>query len=127
MIDGTRDYLQAHYALNSRDDTAYWIDNRQNPNRSETLDSILSAWSSDNNVDQVLHDYTHKLAYLKTSWFCLLAGKGNFSETSSDMPDTQAPLALQARQQCDEQAQSFQFHRDYLAGIYPSDTLTSPT
>lgn len=118
MIDGTRDYLQAHYAVNSRDDTAYWQDNRQNPNRSDTLNSILETWTSSANFDQVLHDCMDKLAYLKTSWYCLLAGKAHFHPTALNGIDKKTAVSQQARLKRDKEATRFQPHKDYLDGIY---------
>ena len=74
MIDGTRDYLQAHYKLNTRSDSQYWIDNRENTLLSPTLSAILNTWDSTANFDQCLSEQAENLAYLKTSWYCLLAG-----------------------------------------------------
>lgn len=78
IIDGTRDYLQAHYKLNSRSDSDFWRRCRDNPNMSTPLQDILRAWKTAENFDQVLAKHQTKLAYLKTSWYCLLAGHGYF-------------------------------------------------
>lgn len=114
MIDGTRDYLQAHYALNSRNDSHYWQDNRHNPNLSSTLKRLVQAWSEQGNVDQVLHESMDKLAYLKTSWYCLLAGKGHFPSVNFAEPENASELTLQARLKRNQQAQYFQDHRAFL-------------
>lgn len=82
IFDGTRDYLQAHYKLNSRSDNPFWIDSRLNSNMSKPLSDILAAWLDKGNFDEVLAEHQHSLAYLKTSWYCLLAGHGYFATES---------------------------------------------
>lgn len=116
-IDGTRDYLQAHYLLNSRSDTDYWIDNRNNPHVSPVLKKILQAWSTSGHIDVVLHEHQNELAYLKTSWYCLLAGKGCFS-TQASTSTTAKQFGLRARQECELQAGEFAEHRQALQNMY---------
>ena len=82
IIDGTKDYLQAHYKLNTRQDSEYWRQCRDNPVMSDTLSDLLSAWQSTDNFDQALQTHNDKLSYLKTSWYCLFAGKGAFSDSN---------------------------------------------
>lgn len=78
LIDGTRDYLQAHYATNSRSDSQYWQDVRNNPNRSDALSSVLSSWCSPQNFDTCLAQHHALTVYGKTSWYSLLAGMDVF-------------------------------------------------
>ena len=52
FIDVIRDYLQMHYKLNSRDDTAYWRDNRDNTNMSAQLARVLNAWDHNESMDR---------------------------------------------------------------------------
>lgn len=118
MIDGTRDYLQAHYALNTREDTAYWRDNRNNQNRSNVLNNILVGWNSKTNFDQVLHDSMDKLAYLKTSWYCMLAGKAQFGVSATSEHDQISSISQLARSNRDKEAGHFALHRAYLDSIY---------
>ncbi|MFX8051563.1 tryptophan 7-halogenase, partial [Acinetobacter baumannii] len=41
MFEGVRDYVVAHYRLNTRDDTDYWRANRAHPQVSDRLASLL--------------------------------------------------------------------------------------
>ncbi len=89
MVDGTRDYLQGHYKLNSRTDSQFWKDCRNNQTMSPPLRDILSQWKTAGNFDLILDKHQHQLAYLKTSWYCLLAGHDYFLDraSSSEIPD----------------------------------------
>jgi len=79
-FDGVRDYIVAHYKLNSRADTEYWIANRENQNLSESLRCLLRVWQSVGDVSleierQGIADY-----YSTISWHCMLAGYGVFPQ-----------------------------------------------
>lgn len=106
MIDGTRDYLQAHYKLNSRSDSQYWIDNRDNTLLSPTLNAILTTWNSTANFDHCLATQAKNLAYLKTSWYCLLAGKGYFNNLTNQLPQ-RVSSTINARACCEQSAQNY--------------------
>ena len=43
-FEGIRDYIVLHYKANSRIDTQYWIDNRENQNLSDNLKEMLNVW-----------------------------------------------------------------------------------
>ena len=43
-FEGIRDYIVLHYKTNSRSDTQYWIDNRENTNLSDNLREMLNVW-----------------------------------------------------------------------------------
>jgi len=118
MIDGTRDYLQAHYKLNSRQDTQYWRDNRDNPALSDTLRSILDKWFDGGNLDLVLHQNMHKLAYLKTSWYCLLAGKGRFTNTLKQPKTNLTNQSVAAKLEIAKITASFHDHKQYLQQLF---------
>lgn len=76
MFDGVRDYIAAHYYLNTRDDTPYWRDCRTHMNVPEVLKSLVEVWQSDGDFDTTLRHYRDKLVYLTPSWYCILAGMG---------------------------------------------------
>ena len=80
LVDGTRDYLQAHYLAANRDDTAYWRDVRANPHRSDSLAEILTAWDADASFDNAVGAKLDRHPYKRASWYCLLAGLGRFPE-----------------------------------------------
>lgn len=79
MIDGIRDYIVAHYKTNSRQDSEYWRINREETPVSSTLDDILNAWRSGQSLEAVLDTHASQLAYMRPSWYCMLAGTGYFS------------------------------------------------
>jgi hypothetical protein len=118
FIDGILDYLQLHYKLNSRDDTAYWRDNRDNPNMSAQLAGVLNAWDGNESIDRVLREKTNQQVYPPLSWHCMLAGMGRYPEPC------QGPLRLPARRQrrardsSEGQAKNFYPHAEYLKKLY---------
>lgn len=107
LIDGTRDYLQAHYLLNTRQDSEYWADLRSNLSVSQVLKDIIDAWDSQGTFESALAKHGGKLAYGKTSWYCILAGMERFSEAN------RAPLRVshkkhrRAKQACQAKADMF--------------------
>ena len=118
FIDVIRDYLQLHYKLNSRDDTAYWRDNRDNPNMSAQLARVLNAWDGNESMDRVLSENIRNEVYRPLSWYCMLAGMGRFPEPCK------APLRLpvrhqrRARESNEEQAKNYYPHAEYLKKLY---------
>ena len=126
IIDGTRDYLQTHYKINTRKDTQYWIDNRHNPNTSSVLSELLDGWRSDGNFDQIIHKNMPNLAYLKTSWYCILAGKGYFSENETNQQSACNVVNSnrEMKYQCQKKAESFPDHRQYLTTLFTSDSAS---
>ncbi|MDO6746771.1 tryptophan halogenase family protein [Gilvimarinus sp. 1_MG-2023] len=94
LIDGNIDYLQAHYLVSSRTDTAYWKTVQNNQVMSPELARLLRAWRSKESFDSVLSELSDALVYHKTSWYCLLAGKGEFN-----LPTKQAPASAHAPKQ----------------------------
>ena len=75
-FDAVRDYIVAHYVVNSRNDSDYWQDNANNSKVSQSLFDVVSTWTSGKDlteelVRQKIDDY-----YPPVSWHCLLAGYG---------------------------------------------------
>jgi len=79
-FESVRDYIVAHYVLNSRRDTAYWVQNSQNRNVSATLAKILETWTSGQNLSQEIESKRIRSSYTPRSWYCLLAGYGYYPE-----------------------------------------------
>ncbi|MFW8591402.1 tryptophan halogenase family protein [Glaciecola sp. 2405UD65-10] len=77
-FERVRDYIVAHYKLNTRNDSQYWIDNRANENLSDSLVQILQAWF--NKKDMLKEINRQQLAYHfdANSWNAMLAGYGTF-------------------------------------------------
>ncbi|MCL1051247.1 tryptophan 7-halogenase [Shewanella abyssi] len=118
LIDGTRDYLQAHYKLNSREDSQYWKDCRSNINQSKELKAILDGWISNTNFDQVLRDNIHNQVYFKTSWYCILAGMDHFEEASKPAVRAAKRNHHRAKEASLAKAEGFVEHKEQLKVIY---------
>ena len=118
FIDGIRDYLQLHYKLNSRDDTDYWRDNRDNPNMSRQLATVLEAWDNNESIDRVLFENINQQLYPRTSWYCMLAGMGRFPEPTKGSLRLPVRSQKRARASSDEQAENFYPHAEYLEKLY---------
>ncbi|WP_199611145.1 tryptophan halogenase family protein [Flocculibacter collagenilyticus] len=124
IIDGTRDYLQAHYKINSRNDTQYWKDCRENTMLSPVLVDLLDSWKAAGNFDMALERNMAKLAYLKTSWYCLLAGKSFFNESNQLSPSAEA-LKHQdiAAEKSHSSAMKFYDHLEYLQRFHNKESV----
>ena len=86
-IERVRDYIVAHYKLNSRQDTAYWRDNRENMHLSLPLSHILDVWFRRGDLGAELERQSALSHFGTESWHCLLAGYGAF-------PPIAAPATL---------------------------------
>lgn len=114
LFDGTRDYLQAHYLLNTREDTNYWVDARNNTNVSPAVKDILAGWKQNKNMNDVLRQHADQLAYMKTSWYCLLAGMGCFAATSKPADALVEQRFVNAKRFCQTLAATCTDHRSLL-------------
>jgi 2-polyprenyl-6-methoxyphenol hydroxylase-like FAD-dependent oxidoreductase len=77
-FEGIRDYIVAHYYVNSRTDTEYWRANTANENISDALRAILECWLNGDDLTQLLAEQKLTDYYSTISWHCLLAGYGVF-------------------------------------------------
>lgn len=75
-FEAIRDYIVAHYRVNSRTDTHYWKDNANNKNISVSLYNILKTWVGGQNLSDELIRQDIDKYYPAMSWHCLLAGYG---------------------------------------------------
>ena len=114
FIDGIRDYLQLHYKANTRTDTQYWIDTRENEHLSDHLRTILEAWDGDADFDRVLYDHINQQVYPRTSWYCMLAGMGRFPDADRGSLRLPARNQQRAAEASETQAQDFWMHGEYL-------------
>lgn len=118
-FDGIKDYIVAHYRLNTRKDTKYWIDNSQNKDLSQRLVSILNSWDNGLDFEATLASYTGELSYTRPSWYCLLAGMGRFPELiHTDYKDSQSTPLTVIRQRIEEVTPLFPDHREHLIKTY---------
>lgn len=79
MFDGIRDYIAAHYYLNTRTDSAYWRACRHDIKVPDTLAFLIKAWDSGERFETALNAVDANLVYLRPSWYCIFAGMQRFS------------------------------------------------
>lgn len=87
-FERVRDYIVAHYKLNTRDDSDYWRDNRNNMKLSEPLLQLLDVWYRKGDLTQEIQKQDMASHFGSTSWHCLLAGYGIFPPTAPNQPGT---------------------------------------
>lgn len=87
-FERVRDYIVAHYKLNTRDDSDYWRANRNNMNLSNSLLQILDAWYSRADLSEEINRQHLQSHFGVASWHCLLAGYGAFPQLASRQPGT---------------------------------------
>lgn len=75
-----RDYIVAHYRVNSRNDSQYWLDNANNNHLSPSLVAILQTWMKGENLSDELARQKIDNYYPSVSWHCLLAGYGIYPQ-----------------------------------------------
>ncbi|MGS0729551.1 tryptophan 7-halogenase, partial [Shewanella sp. 0m-11] len=76
---------QAHYFLNTRTDSQYWLDARNLQTCSDKLKQIIAVWDSPaGDLETVLQATQSHTAYLTPSWYCLLAGKERFNPQNTN-------------------------------------------
>lgn len=77
-FERVRDYIVAHYKLNTRNDSDYWRANRENRNLSESLLQLLDVWYRCGDIAQEIDRQGISSHFGAASWHCLLAGYGAF-------------------------------------------------
>lgn len=112
-FDGVRDYVFMHYKLNTRTDTPYWIDNRENSPCSDVVEALLSTWDNrSGDILGALNERSEQLVYSHTSWICILAGMGRFPRnTRKAGPKHQASDARAVANTCEGMVPLFPDHR----------------
>jgi len=86
-MDGVRDYIVAHYKLNTRTDTDYWRANAANEALADPLLHILDRWFRRGDVAEELARQGQRSHFGTLSWHCLLAGYGAFPPVSEPQRD----------------------------------------
>ncbi len=74
-FEAVRDYIVAHYVVNSRSDTDYWRDNANNK-VSGSLYDVIASWTAGKDLNDELKRQKISDFYPPVSWHCLLAGYG---------------------------------------------------
>jgi hypothetical protein len=120
VFESIKDYIVAHYRLNSRTDSQYWCDNRANKNNSVRLNALLLAWKTPGgDFEAELRRHNAELTYFAPSWYCLFAGKGHFP-TSLNKPskNTKVAPATEIIKYCHQVSQQFYHHNEQLKKVY---------
>jgi hypothetical protein len=79
-FEKVRDYIVAHYIMNTRDDTDYWRQNGENKRVSDPLRQILQIWKTGKNLNEEMERLQIPSSYSAMSWYCLLAGYGFYPD-----------------------------------------------
>jgi len=79
-FEKVRDYIVAHYIMNTRDDTDYWRQNGENKNVSDRLQQILQIWKTNKSLSLEMERLQIPSSYTAMSWCCLLAGYGFYPD-----------------------------------------------
>ena len=85
-FERVRDYIVAHYKLNTREDSEYWQANRENEHLSDSLKHILNAWFTRGDLAAEIKRQNLDSHFGSTSWHCLLSGYGTYPPLSSKQP-----------------------------------------
>lgn len=85
-FERVRDYIVAHYKLNTRDDSEYWRANRDNMELSGSLRHILDAWYRRDDLGAEIQRQNIQSHFTNLSWHCLLAGYGAFPPLADNQP-----------------------------------------
>ena len=85
-FERVRDYIVAHYKLNTRDDSEYWKANRENMELSPSLRHILDVWYRRGDLTQEIQRQNIESHFTAVSWHCLLAGYGAFPDLAAEQP-----------------------------------------
>ena len=86
-FDRVRDYIVAHYKLNTRDDSDYWRANRDNVNLSDSLVNILDVWYKREDLNKEIERQKIDMHFNSISWHCLLSGYGAFPPLAQNQPN----------------------------------------
>jgi hypothetical protein len=86
-FDGVRDYIVAHYKLNTRNDSDYWRANRDNTNISDSLYQVLDVWYKCEDLTKEIERQQIGSYFDAMSWHCLLAGYGAFPPLAKNQPN----------------------------------------
>lgn len=85
-FERVRDYIVAHYKLNTRSDSEYWRANRDNGELSESLRQILDVWYRAGDLFAEIQRQDLETHFGALSWHCLLSGYGAYPPLAPKQP-----------------------------------------
>lgn len=117
-FDGVRDYIVAHYKLNTRDDSQYWRDNRNNDHISASLANIIRCWFNREDLALEVNRQNIAMHWEPISWHCLFSGYGAYPALHPNQPN-QGDLYKQKhiREFLEGCALNFQSHAENLKAL----------
>jgi len=86
-FERVRDYIVAHYKLNTRQDSDYWKANRDNMELSDSLRHILDVWYRRGDLGEEIERQNIESHFGTLSWHCLLSGYGAFPPLAPNQPN----------------------------------------
>lgn len=86
-FERVRDYIVAHYKLNTRNDSEYWKANRDNMELSGSLRHILDVWYRRGDLGAEIQRQNIESHFGTLSWHCLLSGYGAFPPLAPNQPN----------------------------------------
>lgn len=86
-FERVRDYIVAHYKLNTREDSEYWKANRDNMELSDSLRHILDVWYRRGDLTEEIQRQKIESHFGTLSWHCLLSGYGAYPPLAPDQPN----------------------------------------
>lgn len=86
-FERVRDYIVAHYKLNTRDDSEYWKANRENMALSDSLRHLLDVWYRRGDLAKEIQRQDIESHFGSLSWHCLLSGYGAFPPLAAEQPN----------------------------------------
>ena len=84
--EGIRDYIVCHYRTALRRDGDYWRDASGHDALSDSLKGIMTCWFTGGDLEEEVQRQDISRYYSALSWHCLLAGYGNFPDSSKLRP-----------------------------------------
>ncbi|MEO0576665.1 MAG: tryptophan halogenase family protein [Pseudomonadota bacterium] len=85
-FERARDYIVAHYKLNTRTDSDYWRANRDNTILSDNVRHLFDVWYRKGDLGAEIAQRKAATHFGSLSWHCLFAGYGAFPPLASDQP-----------------------------------------
>ncbi|MCW8090951.1 tryptophan halogenase family protein [Alteromonas sp. ASW11-130] len=85
-FERVRDYIVAHYKLNSRHDSEYWRAGRDINTISASLAGILDTWFKKGDLEAEVQRQQIQHHFDAVSWNCLLSGYGVFPPLAHNQP-----------------------------------------
>jgi hypothetical protein len=126
-FERVRDYIVAHYKLNTRKDSEYWTANRDNMELSSSLRHILDVWYRRGDLTEEIQRQNIESHFGTLSWHCLLSGYGVYPQLDEDQSRRRDFYEENKVQRflsgC---ALNFAPHRENLAALQRGQPLAEP-